>query len=275
MGPAFIPSVFIHKKVGEYCEQRWLKWKKIINDDSQAGLNLYNRRNKTSKYNMTYMHYVCRFGTEEECVKVVNPLSKTQKLTLFKQQDYSQLTPLLLLIANNPIRRSSAIVKSLKLFFSELSHDEKLELLLMEESRGRNALATAATLNCVSAMELMLNTIKFDPQQQLKLMKFSWRYESDTASLESGYGSDEEASGREPVSAAEIAYYYNLKESSAMLERFKVDAMVQVAVETKCSGMLLLTQYRANTELYQHYLHNSFSTLGIPDCSDKTFSSGM
>ena len=78
MGTAFIPSVIIHKKVGENYEQRWLKWKKIINDDSQAGLNLYNSRNKTCNYNMTYMHYVCRFGTEEEFVKVVHPLSKTQ-----------------------------------------------------------------------------------------------------------------------------------------------------------------------------------------------------
>ena len=61
MEPAFIESDFIHKEAGEYCEQRWLEWKTIINDDPQAGLNLYNRRNETCKYNMTYMHYVCRF----------------------------------------------------------------------------------------------------------------------------------------------------------------------------------------------------------------------
>ena len=41
---------------------------------------------------------------------------------------------------------------------------------------------------------------------------------------------------KKPVSAAEIAHYYNHKESSAMLERLKVDAMIQVAVETKCTG---------------------------------------
>ena len=61
---------------------------------------------------------------------------------------------------------------------------------------------------------------------------------------------------KKPVSAAEIAHYYNHKESSAMLERLKVDAMIQVAVETKCSGMLFLTHYRANTELSQHYFCN-------------------
>ena len=245
MEPVFIPSVFLYKQVGEYCEQRWLEWKKIINDDPQAGLNLYNRRNETCKYNMTYMHYVCRFGTYDEFVKVVQPLNRKEKLTIFKQQCVSDTTALMSLIANNPIRRSSAIVKSLQLFFSELSHDEKLELLLMEEYRGWNALSFAALLNCVSAIDFLLNTIKFDPQQQLKLMKFSWRYESDTASVggESGYGSDEEAGVKKPVSAAEVARFYNRKESSELLERLKVDAMIQVAVETKCTGRLLLAQY--------------------------------
>ena len=99
-----------------------------------------------------------------------------------------------------------------------------------------------AAVNCVSAIEFLFNTIKFDPQQQLKLMKFYWRHESDTTSLESGYGSDEEAGGREPVSAAEITHYYNYKESTELLERLKVDAMIQVAVEFKCPRRLLLTQ---------------------------------
>ena len=243
MDPLFIQSKFRHKEVGEYCEQRWLEWKKIIDDDSQAGLNLYNRRNETCKYEMTYTHYVCCFGTYDEFVKVVQPLNKKQKLALFKQQCVSDTTALMRLIANNPIRRSSAILESLQLFFSELSHDEKLELLLMKENRGWNALSFAALFNCLSAIEFLLNTIKFDPQQQLKLMKFSWRYESDTTSLgESGYGSDEEAGGREPVSAAEITHYYNYKESTELLERLKVEAMIRMAVETKCPGRLLLTQ---------------------------------
>ena len=142
------------------------------------------------------------------------------------------------LIANNPMRRTSDIVISLQLFFSELSHDEKLELLLMEEYRGWNVLALAAFFNCVSAIEFLLNTIKFDPPQQLKLMKFSWRYDSDISSVgeDGGYGSDEEAGVKKPVSAAEVAHYYNHKGSSEMLECMKVDAMIRVAVETKCSG---------------------------------------
>ena len=140
--------------------QRWLEWKTIIYDDPQAGLNLYNQRNASCKYEMTYMHYLGTFGTFDEFVKVVHPLNKIQKLTLFKQQDNSQYTPLLMLIANNPIRRNSTIVKSLQLFFSELSHDEKLELLLMGEYRGWNALATAACFNCVSAIEFLLTAIK-------------------------------------------------------------------------------------------------------------------
>ena len=116
----------------------------------------------------------------------------------------------------------------------------------MEECRGRNALAIAACFNRVSAIDFLLNTMKFDPQQQLKLMKFSWRFESDTASLggESGYGSDEEAGVKKPVSASEVAHYYNHKGSSEMLECMKVDAMIRVAVETKCSGRLLFTQCR-------------------------------
>ena len=191
-------------------------------------------------------------------MKVVHPLKKIQKLTLFKQQCVSDTTALMRLIANNPIRRSSAIVKSLQLFFSELSHDEKLELLLMEECRGWNALALAAFINCVSAIEYLLNTIKFDPQQQLKLMKFSWRFESDTTSLggESVYGSDEEAGVKKPVSAAEIAHMKGRKESAELLERLKVDAMIQVAVETKSTGMFWSTQYSVNTELSRHYVCN-------------------
>ena len=86
------------------------------------------------------MHYVCFFGNYDEFVKVVHPLKKIQKLMIFKQQSAVGYTPVMKLVANNPIRRSSAIVQSLELFFSELSHDEKLELLLMEEYRGWNAL---------------------------------------------------------------------------------------------------------------------------------------
>ena len=59
MEPAFIECYFKDKEVGEYCEQRWLEWKKIINDDPQAGLNLYNRRYETCKYKWTYMYYKC------------------------------------------------------------------------------------------------------------------------------------------------------------------------------------------------------------------------
>ena len=256
MDPVFIESKFRDKKVGEYCEQRWLEWKKIIKNDPQAGLNLYNRRNQTCKYNMTYMHYVCRFGTYGEFVKVVHPLKKTQKLTLFKQQDNAQYTPLMCLIINNPMRRSSAIVKSLQLFFSELSHDKKLDMLLIKEFRGWNALAYAAYYNCVSAIEFLLNTIMLDPLQQLKLMKFYWRYESDTTSLggESGYGSDEEAGVKKPVSASEVAHYYNRKESSELLERLKVDAMIRVAVETKSSGRLLFTQYRVISTFFLYFI---------------------
>ena len=56
MAPVFVRSYIIDKEAGEYCEQRWLEWKKIINDDPQAGLNLYNRHNETCNYNynMTY-----------------------------------------------------------------------------------------------------------------------------------------------------------------------------------------------------------------------------
>ena len=98
----------------------------------------------------------------------------------------------------------------------------------MEENRGWNALAYAALYNCVAAIDVLLNTIKFDPQQQLKLMKVSWCYESDTKSVggESGYGSDEEVGVKKPVSAAEIAHYYNYKESTELLEGLKLDAMI-------------------------------------------------
>ena len=247
MAPVFVRSYIIDKDLGEYREQRWLKWRKIINDDPQAGLNLYNRRNETCNYSMTYMHYVCHFGNYgEEFVKVVQPLSTKQKLTIFKQVSSAKISPLMRLIVNNPIRRSSDSAKCLKLLFENFSHNDKLDIMTMEDHNGLNAIAYAARFNSLSAIEFLLNTtegIKFDPQQQLKLMKFSWRYDSDTSSVgeDGGYGSDEEAGVREPVSAAEVAHVNGRKESTEMLERLKVDAMIQVAVETKSTGTLWLT----------------------------------
>ena len=75
-----------------------------------------------------------------------------QKPSLSKQQDEAQCTPLIRLVTNNPFRRNSAIVKSLQLIFSDLSHDEKLDMLLIKEYRGRNALSLAAFFNCVSVI---------------------------------------------------------------------------------------------------------------------------
>ena len=231
--------------------QRWLEWKKIINDDPQAGLNLYNRRNESCKRKWTYMDYVCRFGDYDVFVKVVQPLNKKQKLIIFKQVDNTEISPLMRLIVNNPIRWSSDMNRSLKLLFQNLSHNDKIDIMTMEDRRGWNVLAFAAAVNRLSAIEFLLNTIKFDPQQQLKLMKFSWRHESDTTSLESGYGSDEEAGVREPVSAAEVANYYkHSKESSELLDRLKADAMIRVAVEAKSTGRCSNVQEMINNCFY-------------------------
>ena len=114
--------------------------------------------------------------------------------------------------------------------------------MTIEDNEGWNVLAYAAQFNCASAIKLLLNEIKFDPQQQLKLMKYSWRYESDTTSLESGYGSDEEAGVKKPVSAAELAHMKGGKESAELLERLKVDAMIRVTVEKKNPGWYIAAQ---------------------------------
>ena len=47
-------------------------------------------------------------------------------------------------------------------------------------------------------------------------MKFSWRHDLDITSLESGYGSDEEAGVKKPVSAAELAHMKGRKESAEL-----------------------------------------------------------
>ena len=113
------------------------------------------------------MHYVCHFGNYEEFVKVVQPLSTKQKLTIFKQVSLSKMSPLMRLIVNNPIRRSSDSAKCLKLLFKNFSHSNKLDIMTIEDDEGWNVLAYAAQFNCVSAIKLLLNEIKFDPQQRL------------------------------------------------------------------------------------------------------------
>ena len=75
-------------------------------------------------------------------------------------------------------------------------------------------------------------------------MKFSWRHDSDITSLESGYGSDEEAGVKKPVSAADIAHMAGRNESVEVLERLKVDAMIRVTIETKNPGWYIDVLHR-------------------------------
>ena len=123
----------------------------------------------------------------------------------------------------------------------------------MEDHNDLNALAYAARFNSLSAIEFLLNTtegIKFDQQQQLKLMKFSWRHDLDITSLESGYGSDEETGVKKPVSAADIAHMAGRNESVEVLERLKVDSMIRVSIETKNPGWYIDVLHRVTN--WQH-----------------------
>ena len=188
-----INSYFMHSEVGSYLHDRWSELKKLIGVDSEAGQNLYTRRNTTCDFKWTSMHLVCQFESYEEFENAVQPLSGMQRVVIFQRQTVSRTTPIMRLLANGSIHDSSAIEKCLELIFRESSHSEARDMLSMTDNQG-NVIAHAAQWNCPQAIAYLLSLVECEPKKQLELMNVLWRSESDKRSIggESGFSNGNE-----------------------------------------------------------------------------------
>lgn len=217
--------------------QHWAEWKKEIDSEKVTGQMLYRRLDETCDREWTYMHYVCMYGYYKDFQKVVQPLTREQKFKIFKKQTkHSQSTPLLKMMSNERLCGISKVGKCLQMALCSLSHDEKLSVVRTLSRSGTTVITTAAKRKRALAIETLMAMFKHDPNQQLNLMKVTWRYK-DTGSImntESGYSSEEGTEDKKPSlpeSPVAMARYHGHQNCVQVLESLRVDAMVASIVE--------------------------------------------